>query len=83
MWEVRNVGWWFHCLLFFVCFSFENWLTIFLLCDFGKKITILWNGLLFSGAKLLSVVIFLLIREAFLIICQGPLEPGVAGLVCI
>lgn len=35
---------------------------------------------LVCGAKLSSVAIFLLIRETFLIICQGPLEPGIAGL---
>lgn len=38
---------------------------------------------LVCGAKLSSVAIFLLIREAFLIICQGPLEPGIAGLSCV
>jgi len=55
-------------------------MAIILLWVFSKKITILWNDLFFSGAKLLSVAVFLLIREAFLIICQGPLERGIAGL---
>lgn len=55
-------------------------MAIILLWDFSRRITILWNGLFFCGGKLLSVAIFLLIREAFLIICQGPLEPGIAGL---
>lgn len=51
-----------------------------LLCNFNRKITIWWIGLFFCGAKLLSVAIFLLIREAFLIICQAPLAPGIADL---
>lgn len=55
-------------------------MAIILLWDFSRKITVLWNGLFLSGAKLLSVAIFLLIREAVLIICQGLLEPGIAGL---
>lgn len=69
----KEEGW----VIFF--FTFKNWVTIILLWDFSRKITILWNGLFFRGAKL-SVAIFLLIRESFLIICQGPLEPGIAGL---
>lgn len=55
-------------------------MAIILLWDFSRKITILRNALFLSGAKVLSVAIFLLIREAVLIICQGLLEPGVAGI---
>lgn len=55
-------------------------MAIILLWDFSRKITILWNDLFFHGAKLSPVVIFLLIREAVLIICQHPLEREIAGL---
>lgn len=67
MWEVKRVG------------------LDFLLSEIGWQlfyygVSILWNGLFFCGAKLSSVAIFLLIRDAFFIVCQGPLERGIAGL---
>lgn len=63
-----------------VFFVFRNWVAVILLCNFSRKITILWIGLFFCRVKLLSVAIFLLIREAFLIICQAPPAPGIADL---
>lgn len=72
MWKVK-VG----CWVFFVL---KNWVAVISLCSFSRQITILWIGLFFCGAKLLFVAIFLLIREAFLIICQAPLAPGIADL---
>lgn len=55
-------------------------MAVILLWGFSRKIIILWNGLFFHGTKWSPVAIFLLIREAILIICQHPLEPGLAGL---
>lgn len=61
----------------------KKWMAITLLWDFSRKITILWNGLFFCGAKVLSVAIFLLIRESFFFVCQGPLELDIVSLSCV
>lgn len=63
MWEVKWDG--------LVFFHFQKLGGNYLIMGFprGNINSVEW---LVCGAKLSSVAIFLLIREAFLIICQGP-----------